>query len=130
MLRRSSGLDSTMKLSKLRKTSMGLGPSSVCILSRLQITNGEERIDLLRESQLLKKGFWCIELVNQQITASLLLCGDRHYAGSWFFGLPSRKTYRSCQKHESVSLLNLLSTGHLLGVFLSYQAYGQLYAHL
>ena len=53
ILRRSSGLDSTLILSKQRKTSMGLGPSSVCILSILRIPDGEERIDLLRESQLL-----------------------------------------------------------------------------
>ena len=53
MLRRSSGLDSTLRLSKLRNTRMGLGRSSVCVLCRLRIPNGEERIDLLRESQLL-----------------------------------------------------------------------------
>ena len=71
-----------------------------------------------------------MELANLQITASPLLCKDRHYAGSWFFGLPSRKTYRSCQKHESVSLHDLLSTGHLLGVFRLKQAYSQIYAQL
>lgn len=57
-----------------------------------------------------------MDLVNLQITANLLPCRDRHYAGCQFFGLSSRKTYRSFQKLESVSLRDLLSTDHLLGV--------------
>jgi len=58
-----------------------------------------------------------MDLVNLQITARRLSCRDRHYAGCWFFGLPSRNTYGTFKKHESVSLHDLLSTDHLLGVF-------------
>ena len=110
MLQRSSGLDSTLKLSKQRKVSVGLRLSSVRGLAVTKCRGSYWSAERLSASQ---EGFLCMDLVNLQITASLLLCRDRHFVCSWCFGLPSRKTYRSCQKHESVSLHGSLSTVHL-----------------
>jgi hypothetical protein len=56
-----------------------------------------------------------MDLVNLQIAAILPLCRDRHFAGARFFVLPYRKTYSSCEKHESQSLHYLLFTAcHLV----------------